>query len=196
MTGIDPLYGMIFFKKEHCKLSIRAGKFFLNVHDVFFAKCNLLFFVLFCYLSCSIDAQNYIVISKTDLTLYVLDSVTTDTIISFPIALGSCYGNKIQNGDKRTPEGMFEIIQIQNSSEWKHDFKDGKGLRRCAYGPFFFRLKTPGSYGIGIHGTCFPESIGTRCTEGCVRLKNCDITMLRRFVFVGMKCVIETDDRQ
>lgn len=43
------------------------------------------------------------------------------------------------------------ICSIENSSRWKHDFKDGKGLRKGAYGPYFFRLKVPKFNSIGIH---------------------------------------------
>lgn len=107
--------------------------------------------------------------------------------------MGKNYGNKTKAGDKKTPEGTFTICSIENSSCWKHDFKDGKGLRKGAYGPYFFRLKVPKFNSIGIHGTCLPESIGTRSSEGCIRLNNSDLQKLKAFVFVGMKCIIKND---
>ena len=88
---------------------------------------------------------------------------------------------------------MFAISAILDSSQWKHDFNDGAGLRDGAYGPYFLRLSTPGFTGIGIHGTCFPESIGTRCSEGCVRLKNDDLSDLIRYVNIGTEVIIEKD---
>ena len=59
-----------------------------------------------------------------------------------------------------------------------------------AYGPHFIRLEVPGHKGIGIHGTHKPESIGTRDTEGCVRLNNNDIEELINYVSIGMVVVI------
>lgn len=57
----------------------------------------------------------------------------------------------------------------------KYDFNDEYGVRDNAYGDWFFRLKVPLYKRIGIHGTCFPESIRTRCSERCIRLKNEDL---------------------
>lgn len=138
------------------------------------------------------QAQNRIVISKEKFTLIVVNS-NNDTLFSAPIGVGSNYGNKQKKGDKKTPEGTFKIVKIQDSSKWTHDFKDGHGARKGAYGPYFFRLKTPRFSGIGIHGTCFPEQIGTRCSEGCIRMNNSDIMKLKDFVFIGMLCTIKKD---
>lgn len=133
----------------------------------------------------------YIVISKTTLTLYVIEN--SDTIFLAPICVGKNIGDKKRKGDCRTPEGEFMISQIQDSRLWKHDFNDGNGLVAGAYGPYFFRLKTPGWSGIGIHGTCFPHSVGTRDSEGCIRLRNEDLMQLRQLVSIGMMVKILPD---
>lgn len=79
--------------------------------------------------------DNDIFCVKTELKLFVIEN--SDTIFKCPIAVGKNYGNKTKAGDKKTPEGTFTICSIENSSCWKHDFKDGKGLRKGAYGPYF-----------------------------------------------------------
>lgn len=95
----------------------------------------------------------------------------------------------------KTPEGLFSVQQIQDASAWTHDFGDGKGEIRGAYGSHFIRLKTPGHRGIGIHGTHDPASIGTRATEGCVRLNNSDLLeLVKKYVYVGMPVVILTSE--
>lgn len=136
-------------------------------------------------------AQNRILVSKPEMMLFVITS-SGDTVFSAPIACGKNYGNKQKRGDMRTPEGEFYVQRIHDSTSWTHDFHDGYGERKHAYGPYFIRLKTPFA-GIGIHGTCFPESIGTRCSEGCIRLKNNDLVELKRLVKVGTKCTIMPD---
>ena len=45
--------------------------------------------------------------------------------------------------------------------------------------------------GIGIHGTHDPASIGTRASEGCIRLENSQVEALKKLVCVGTKVVIE-----
>ena len=78
------------------------------------------------------------------------------------------------------------ISNIEKASNWVHDFGDGKGEISGAYGPFFIRLDVPGHSGIGIHGTHKPESIGTRDTEGCIRLNNDDLLELVKQIHIGM----------
>lgn len=45
--------------------------------------------------------------------------------------------------------------------------------------------------GIGIHGTHDPASIGTRASEGCIRLENGNLQKLKPYVKVGMKVTVE-----
>lgn len=134
-----------------------------------------------------------IVISKQSMTLTLLD--TDDRVICrFPIACGRNLGNKSRVGDMKTPEGDFTVQQIQPASTWTHDFGDGKGVIKGCYGNWFIRLKTPPHTGIGIHGTHDPASIGTRATEGCIRLHNDDLDSLKPMVRVGMPVRIETSE--
>ena len=111
-------------------------------------------------------------------------------IQKYPIACGKNYGNKETKGDLKTPEGLFHVTEIEKASSWVHDFGDGKGEIPGAYGPFFIRLEVPGQKGIGIHGTHKPESIGTRDTEGCIRLNNEDLLKLVKQTHIGMAVLI------
>ena len=135
----------------------------------------------------------YIIISKQDFTLSLYDS-DDRLVCRFPVAVGKNYGNKQRSGDMKTPEGDFSIQQIQPASDWGHDFGDGKGWIPNCYGNWFIRLKTPPHRGIGIHGTHAPESIGTRATEGCIRLRNADLDSLKPLVRVGMPVAILPSD--
>ena len=137
------------------------------------------------------EKAEYIVISKENFRLDLFDGEGR-LICSFGVAVGKNYGNKQCEGDMKTPEGDFYIEQIQPASHWGHDFKDGKGYIPNCYGNWFMRLKTPPHRGIGIHGTHAPESIGTRATEGCIRLENSDLDSLYKMVHVGMPVRIES----
>lgn len=132
-----------------------------------------------------INNASFIVISKEDMKLRLIDYKGRE-LLKFPIACGKKYGNKEKKGDLKTPEGLFYISDIEKASNWVHDFGDGKGEISGAYGPFFIRLDVPGHSGIGIHGTHKPESIGTRDTEGCIRLNNDDLLELVKQIHIGM----------
>ena len=134
-----------------------------------------------------------IVIDKQHLTLTVLSS-KGEVVKTYGIACAVNYGPKTRRGDHKTPEGEFKINQILNARGLSHDFGDGKGPVRNAYGPWFLRLDVPGFIDIGIHGTHLPESIGTRATEGCIRMTNADITELKGMVRLGTKVTILPDE--
>jgi lipoprotein-anchoring transpeptidase ErfK/SrfK len=137
-----------------------------------------------------IRSSNFILIDKDNYMLQVY-SYDGRMIEKYGIALGKSEGKKRIIGDMRTPEGVFNITSIENSSAWTHDFKDDTlGTINGAYGPYFIRLNVPGHRGIGIHGTHDPKSIGKRVSEGCIRMRNEDITKLLKKIHKSSIVVI------
>ncbi len=127
-------------------------------------------------------------ISKRTYTLTLLRD--GEPVREYGIAVGRNSGDKQRVGDCRTPTGNFKITMIQDAKTWTHDFHDGKGKIKGAYGPYFMRLDAKGWQGIGIHGTHDPASIGTNATEGCIRLNNADLVELRRYAYPRMPVII------
>lgn len=140
----------------------------------------------------SVDSYPFIVVNKQFLNLSLVDSTGT-VLKQYGIACAVNYGNKTVKGDHKTPEGIFKINQVLNSQGLTHDFGDGKGEIPDAYGPWFLRLDVPEFNDIGIHGTHLPESIGTRATEGCVRMSNEDVMELKELVSVGTPVIVLAD---
>ena len=134
----------------------------------------------------------FIVVDKTALTLALVDA-DGKALKEYGIACAVNYGPKKVAGDHKTPEGKFKINELLNAKGLKHDFHDGKGPIRDAYGPWFLRLDVPGFRDIGIHGTPFPESIGSRATEGCIRMRNADIIDLKNRIQLGTVVIITPD---
>lgn len=141
------------------------------------AICSLLLW------SQSLEAT-HILVDKTTLKLYVIDDCL-DTILTTPIACGKNKGQKQMLGDCKTPEGVFVIKSVENSTYWAHDFNDGRGAIVGAYGPYFIRLAVPRFFSIGIHGTHNNATIGTRSTRGCIRMDNDDLKHLVQVIHVG-----------
>lgn len=94
----------------------------------------------------------------------------------------------------KTPEGEFIVTQVQRATHWTHDLGDGNGRIDGYYGNWFIRLDTRPHTGMGIHGTHTPECIGTRSTEGCIRMRNEDLDALHASVKEGMRVIIEPGD--
>lgn len=144
----------------------------------------------------------FILMSKKDFYLYVYEAQGRDTVLvaRYDACFSLKKGQKARKGDMKTPhctfKNPFKITQIVDASKWKHDFGDGRG-QILSYGHWFMRLQTPGSKGIGIHGsTNNRESVPGRASEGCIRLLDEDIIDLyKNFAFVGMKVVIKAEDQ-
>jgi len=125
----------------------------------------------------NIKHSTFIIINKQEMFLYHYN-YKGELLQKSKIACGKKFGNKENIGDNKTPEGVFGIGEIENASTWAHDFKDGNGEINGAYGPYFIRLNVPNQKGIGIHGTHAPNSIGSRASEGCIRMHNDELINL------------------
>lgn len=134
---------------------------------------------------------NHVVISKRDMRLMIL-CPAGDTLAVFYIACGRNYGDKSREWDYCTPEGNFVIESVEDTALWQQD-PTQKAPPTQIYGPRFFRLKTPGFTGIGIHGTGSPQLIPGRITMGCIRLKNEDLSVFSRLVGVNTQVSILPD---
>lgn len=126
----------------------------------------------------NIANASFIIINKAEMTLS-LYNYKGELLQKSGVATGKNFGSKQSVGDLKTPEGIFTITSIEDASNWTHDFKDDNlGTINGAYGPFFIRLNVPGQKGIGIHGTHDENSIGSRASEGCIRMHNVDLIKL------------------
>lgn len=146
--------------------------------------------------------KTFIVISKKNLQLSVytvLGGEDTTLVARYPVCLSRNKGQKEGSGDMRTPESEpgepFYIKQIQDASDWKHDFGDGRG-EILSYGHWFMRLETPFN-GIGIHGSTNNEDkMPGRDSEGCIRLRDNDLEHLHdNYAHVGMPVIIKAEDQ-
>ena len=143
------------------------------------------------------QAKTFIVISKLNLQLSVYADMGGDTtlVARYPVCLSRNKGPKEKSGDMKTPESEpgkpFSIKQIQDASDWEHDFGDGRG-KILSYGHWFMRLETPFS-GIGIHGSTNNENkLPGRDSEGCIRMRDNDlIHMHDNYAHVGMPVIIK-----
>jgi lipoprotein-anchoring transpeptidase ErfK/SrfK len=135
------------------------------------------------------DKTDIILVSKQDMKLRMI-KYHDSTMPTFPIATGLNPGDKIKSGDKKTPEGVFTVYAIHDASGWDYDFHDGKGRIKGTYGKYFIRFKE--HYHIGIHGTHLPETLGSRATEGCVRMQNENIEKIVPMVSRSKTLIIVT----
>ena len=150
-----------------------------------------------------LNAKNndyYILIEKSKYSLSVCDS--TGWLISYPVVFGTGGESEKQiEGDKKTPEGSFHILDKHGHDKWskfmlldyptKEDLANFKVLKESKRIP----EKAVIGGGIGIHGTWphddFMIDYYKNWTDGCISMKNDDIDDLYKFVHSGMLVVIK-----
>lgn len=135
-----------------------------------------------------------LIISKETLRLH---AICYNGLIhkSYPVAVGRGYGAKRYLGDLTTPQGIFTLASIINATGASHNFHDGRGAVRGAYGHWFMRIDVPGYPHIGLHGNCNKRSIGKRASLGCVRMYNDQLDELRQRVYPGIRVIITPGSR-
>lgn len=103
----------------------------------------------------------------------------------YPIAVG-------KDGSE-TPNGTFVVDVMQEKPCW---YKPGGGV--IQYGQEGNMLgerwigfaNQSGTASLGIHGTSDEASIGTRCSNGCIRMRNADVIEFYNFMHPGSRVEI------
>jgi len=95
----------------------------------------------------------------------------------------------VGRSDKPTPTGSFEVGPKQENPDWwgPNGFVpalDPKNELGSVWIPFSGPT-LPLAAGFGIHGTNRPATVGTDCSNGCVRLTNADATEIFWWVRTG-----------
>ena len=90
--------------------------------------------------------------------------------------------------ENRTPAGNFLITEKLVDPAWTPPGKYiPSGDPENVLGTRWLKLTPtngtdPSLEGYGIHGTTEPETVGTSCSAGCVRLRNEDVEELYDFI--------------
>ncbi len=142
----------------------------------------------------------YIIIDKSDYELKVYDE--EGWYATYPIVFGSKdLGDKMKEGDKKTPDGHFKVIQKKIHPKWSYelllDFPNDDCIRR------FNERKQRGllpknakiGNGIAIHATR-PQEEWTvdnfyNWTDGCISVKYTEMKDLYSFIPVGTPVTIQ-----
>jgi murein L,D-transpeptidase YafK len=136
--------------------------------------------------SFSSTAADYFIIlaNKKNKTMYLLQNTTGKwkVLRSFDMGIGAVPGRKKTAGDKRTPEGLYFIIERKEKRELS-----------SIYGPLAYVLDYPNQQdrqegrtgqGIWIHGT-EPDSFPGE-TKGCLEIANDQLLLLASYLKDGI----------
>jgi murein L,D-transpeptidase YafK len=125
-----------------------------------------------------------LVVDKSLSRLDVYRKLENEAIVqvaSFRASTGLNGGDKMREGDERTPEGIYYFVRIREDNELLSKY----GLRAfdMNYPNHFDRLEGKNGHGIWLHATDEPERLNEpRTTLGCVVVSNEDIRELSRYI--------------
>ena len=146
------------------------------------------------------ESPYYIVVDKSDYELKVYDS--EGWYATYPIVFGSKdLGDKMKEGDKKTPDGQFKVIQKKMHPKWGPelllDYPNDISLKK------FNERKQRGllpknakiGSGIAIHATR-PEEEWTvdnfyNWTDGCISVKYTEMKDLFSYIPIGTPVTIQ-----
>jgi murein L,D-transpeptidase YafK len=141
----------------------------------------------------------YLIVDKSDYELHVYDE--EGWYATYPVVFGNkSQGDKLMEGDRKTPEGNFKITIKRPHNKWNKimliDYPNKESWEkfnmRKAQGIIPKSAKIGG--GIGVHGTWPNDNIVvddyTNWTQGCVSLRNRDMDEIYQFVQPGTRIII------
>ncbi len=141
----------------------------------------------------------YVIVDKSDYELQVYDA--EGWLITYPVVFGNDdLGDKMVQGDRKTPEGTFTIINKKVHGKWSRylgiDYPTKESIdlfnRRKQTGMIPVNAKIGGD--IGIHGTWPREAYAVdqyqNWTMGCISMKNEHITQFYNLVPTGTRITI------
>ncbi len=112
------------------------------------------------------------------------------------LSFGRTEGDKLHEGDKRTPLGLYRIAAGRRHARWARflllDYPNLRDIERTAEARAAGRIHAGTGGSIGIHGTDSPllNRAAVDWTLGCISLQNQDVIELERLVPVGTPVVV------
>ncbi|MBF0633429.1 MAG: L,D-transpeptidase family protein [Nitrospinae bacterium] len=133
------------------------------------------------------EAIHTVVVDKSRRELFVLEETQDNYIIvaRYPVSLGAERGDKVTQGDNKTPEGLYRITEIKNE---KLPQKYGPRAYVLNYPNDVDRRQNKSGYGIWLHGSGMGDK--TKPTEGCVQLNDFHIIALGEYAGEGASVYI------
>jgi len=176
-----------------------AGLFIIAIIGLFAFRSISNRFVTKRSFNASPTGNVYIIVDKSDYELQIYDD--EGWYATYPVVFGSrSLDDKMVEGDRKTPEGTFRILDKRPHSKWNKimmlDYPNKESWDkfniRKAKGIIPRTAKIGG--GIGIHGTWPNDNIVvddyTNWTQGCVSLRNEDMNEIFRFILPGTRVTI------
>ncbi len=141
------------------------------------------------------DFTHVVLVDKSLKRLYiaVLNNDSMEVIKEFPILTGRVDGNKIKQGDEKTPEGVYYVKSYSSGKELVRKYGEyaliyGAGSFPLNYPNIVDRIDKKTGGGIWLHGV--KPDLDKTYTQGCVAMNNTNFMSLYDNVSISTPVII------
>lgn len=138
---------------------------------------------------------NVVLVDKSVKRLYIarLRNNGMEVIQEFPILTGRVDGNKIKQGDEKTPEGVYYVLSYSSGEDLVKRYGEyaliyGAGSFPLNYPNIVDRIEKKTGGGIWLHGV--KPDLDKTYTQGCVAMNNANFDILFNNIKVTTPTII------
>jgi len=148
------------------------------------------------------DSFNAVLVEKSGKWLHVLhiSEGNVSVLYSFQVLTGAAEGDKVVQGDEKTPEGLYFVTGYLSPAKLRSMYPEdvakqyGTGAYPLSYPNLKDRLDGKTGGGIWLHGVD-PER-ETPATKGCVAFDNEKLTKMADYIKIGTPVIITDEGMQ
>ncbi len=138
--------------------------------------------------------QHLLVVEKSSHRLLVFSNYADQPVESFRVTTGRVPGQKREEGDQKTPEGIYTFESILTGDQLPKSDDYGDKAFTLSYPNPLDRLHRRNGGGIWLHGAHDPDKTTVpNNSRGCVVLNNNDLMRVSKYIFLRrtMICIYD-----
>ncbi|NIM15562.1 MAG: L,D-transpeptidase family protein [Candidatus Aminicenantes bacterium] len=130
--------------------------------------------------------QHMLIVEKSTQNLFVYSNYNAEPVDRFKITSGKNNGPKLEEGDMKTPEGIYFFRNILSGGELPKADDYGEKAFTLNYPNPIDRKEGKDGSGIWLHGAFDGDKINIPYnSRGCVVMKNKDLVRLSKYIFLN-----------
>lgn len=138
------------------------------------------------------ETKKYVILThkeKSELELYEINDNQSSLITRNSVIVGEKEGDKYLEGDKKTPEGVYELTSKKTNLDQFY----GPLALVTSYPNRFDRTLDKKGYGIWIHGMPLENEEREKYTRGCIALDNPELEKLDKNIDLDNALLLTSD---
>ncbi|APW67004.1 hypothetical protein LPB137_10805 [Poseidonibacter parvus] len=138
------------------------------------------------------ETKKYVILThkeKSELELYEINDNQSSLITRNSVIVGEKEGDKYLEGDKKTPEGVYELTSKKTNLDQFY----GPLALVTSYPNRFDRTLDKKGYGIWIHGMPLKNEEREKYTRGCIALDNPELEKLDKNIDLDNALLLTSD---